>query len=433
MKNILITLSFAFALPIALRFPIVGVMLYLWIDLAAPQSFGSSGFLSSIRWGLIAILVTLLGMAFSQKDAKLKTSKMQYFLILYWFVWAISTAFVIGDAEAVDKFFRFTKAMLISLIIIQLVDTRERFEYLAWTIFLAVGIHSILGAIKTIASGGGGAYVVVGPDGTHIADRNYFALAMLIGASIGAYLAHYSELVSNKKIVKPLVFGIILTSLIAVIGTHSRGGFLGLVACLLAISFFFKGRLKLIPAIIILAFAIVFFAPDEWANRMLTLTKETESLDGSALGRLRRWQDAFQVALQNPWFGGGPMVLLKIQDAQSGYALVAHSMYAESLSELGFLGCGLFLAILLAGSRMAFAVARQKQLATEYDWMRAAAKGAFCANVCVLVSGAFLDMSAHVFTYLPTLFSLCLYRLSNSVLVESQKKIKISRAFGYGQ
>jgi putative inorganic carbon (hco3(-)) transporter len=409
MKNLLLTLIFASTIPFAIRYPIIGVMSYIWIDLAAPQSFGSSGDLNDLRWGLFAFAITLIGVLFFEGKKTVSGIKIPILFVVYWIVWLASTAFVLEDPNAVDKLFRFSKAVFIGLIILYLVDSRERLEYVAWTLFLAVGIHSIQGALKTILTGGGGAYIIVGPDGTHIHDRNYFGLAMLISAALGAYLAQYSILFHSKKLVKVVVYFIMTCAFVAIIGTQSRGAIVGLVAIAASAALLFKGRGKLIAVVLTFGLLAAIFAPDVWIERMLNINQVDQ--DSSALSRLSRWEIAWKIALSNPWLGAGPMALLKIKDEVTGLFLVTHNMYFETLSEIGFVGFGLFVVIMICGLWMSFSVSL-KNRQSDQEWMVGASRAVFCSLVGLLVSGFFLDMAAHLMTYLPVFLAAALYKIS---------------------
>jgi putative inorganic carbon (hco3(-)) transporter len=422
MKNLLLTLIFAFTIPIALRYPIIGVMSYIWIDLAAPQSFGSSGVLNELRWGLFAFIVTLSGVLFFETSKKRSISKISILFVVYWLVWLISTVPVMDDPNALDKFFRFSKAVFIGLIILHLVDSRERLEYLAWSLFLAVGVHAVLGAVKTIVTGGGGGEIIVGPDGTHIFDRNYFGLAMLISGSIGSYLANHSVLIGSRKIVKPLVVTILCCSFIAIIGTQSRGALLGILAIGLTTLMFFKNRFKLLLLGLSLLVLVAIFAPDAWVTRMSNIG-QTEN-DSSALSRMSRWEIGLKIGFSNPWFGAGPMALLKIKDEVTGLFLVTHNMYVETVSEIGFIGWSLFMLILVCGLFMSLITSR-RAVSSEMEWIQGASKAVFCAMLGLLTSGFFLDMAAHLMTYLPIFFATALYRIS---LSEREKRAQLKAA-----
>src|SRR5439155_968601 len=181
-------------------------------------------------------------------------------------------------------------------------------------------------------------------------------------------------------------------TVLGILTTYSRGGFIGL--CVVLIFMFTKSRTKALSfALLLLAGVLAaFVVPDTFVSRIETIASYDQ--DQSAQARLKAWSLATQVALDSPIFGGGFRTFE--QDVWEQYypdterAIVAHSIYFQTLAEHGFVGVGIFAALLIATY---LGLRRVRKRATESDQtMLANLAGALQASlVGYMVAGAFLS------------------------------------------
>ena len=87
-----------------------------------------------------------------------------------------------------------------------------------------MNLSLILALILAAVLSTGGAGEVVGPANTSIADRNQLAVVMLMTIP----LANYLRLTSANRVVRAGLVLVMLLNAVAVLGTFSRGGLIGL-------------------------------------------------------------------------------------------------------------------------------------------------------------------------------------------------------------
>jgi probable O-glycosylation ligase (exosortase A-associated) len=95
--------------------------------------------------------------------------------------------------------------------------------------------------------------------------------------------------------------------------------------------------------------ALAVLVPQQWTDRMDTI-KQGEEQDASAHGRVNAWRAAINIALHRPLTGGGfqvfvPWIFERYAPEPWNFHDV-HSNYFEMLGEQGFIGLGLYMALL---------------------------------------------------------------------------------------
>jgi len=137
-------------------------------------------------------------------------------------------------------------------------------------------------------------------------------------------------------------------SIVAIVFTYSRGGFLALA--LVSFLLMIKARHKSL-AVITLAIGFLvamWIVPAKWGDRMNSI--QTYEQDGSAMGRINAWKMAWNLALDRPLTGGGFETFtpraFKTYAPEPDNVHDAHSNYFEMLGEQGFIGLGLYLLLI---------------------------------------------------------------------------------------
>lgn len=163
---------------------------------------------------------------------------------------------------------------------------------------------------------------------TFLGDGNDFALSVCFVFPMVFYVYNRAQ----SRFWKSVYLALLVTLALAVIGTQSRGGSLGIAASLFYI--WWKGRNKALGAIAIamLLVAGLLFAGPAYFSRMSTLANV--DADGSAQGRLDAWAvAAYEGGVKSPVLGVGagnfPLY---------NHGHTAHSIYFLALGELGIPG-----------------------------------------------------------------------------------------------
>jgi probable O-glycosylation ligase (exosortase A-associated) len=342
MRGTLVLIIVIGSLPKCLFQPWIGVLMFSWISFMNPHKY-AWGPARSFPVALVVAIATLVGLAMTRDKQRLPIDRLTVFLLLLWLVFVISTLFAINQQMAWPHLIETSKILLMIFVSMLLINDQRKLRYLFLVVAFSLGLIGLKGSLFAIMSGG--AHRVYGPEGTFIGDNNDLALALNMALPLMFYLWK-----SEKKLwVRTALKISFVMSIVATIFTYSRGGFLalGVVGFMLMI----KARHKAL-AVIMLGLAIVIgtlVVPTQWSNRMGTI--KTYEQDQSALGRLNAWATAWNLAVDRPFFGGGFQVFF-VRDVFRKYApdpsdvRDVHSSYFEMLGEQGFVGLGLYLALI---------------------------------------------------------------------------------------
>ena len=138
--------------------------------------------------------------------------------------------------------------------------------------------------------------------------------------------------------------------LLGVMGTTSRGAFLGLGSAFLY-GWLFVAKKKAVGTILVVAAAVVMLviAPSGYFARMNTVANYQE--DNSAQSRLKAWGAGLHMAMDHP-LGVGAGNFASVHGRyylnQPGRWFNAHSIYFKVLGEYGFIGLGMLLATIIS-------------------------------------------------------------------------------------
>ncbi|GAB0055914.1 hypothetical protein SIID45300_00213 [Candidatus Magnetaquicoccaceae bacterium FCR-1] len=439
-------LLFVFALlPVALFRPYVGLMLWTWFSYMNPHRL-TWGFAYNFRFNLIVAAITIISILVNRRTIQGKIPwRLPIILLAVFTLWTfITTQFAIQSGAAEIQFDRFFKIQLLVFSTLILVKTRRQFMLLVLIITISIGFYGVKGGLFTIRSGGH--FRVMGPTDSFFVDNNSFALAMLMTIPLIYYLTSQTK----SLYLRIILIASFLLSFVSVLGSYSRGGFLGLM--ILSISLFLKTRSRFILLAFFMACAPIIyqFMPQQWHNRMnqvidsivstlgthtdtdLKLPKQVNintssqgnihfeqlnesqkstamtilqymmhsdteiTRDKSVTGRFDAWKFSIAVANDRPILGGGFKVY--DQGAFDRYLpgvqrRAAHSIYFEVLAEQGYVGffiwAALHISALLSGRRIARLTRRDPELL----WARELAGMLQVSLISYYTAGIFLGMA----------------------------------------
>ncbi len=383
--------------------PHTGAILWAWTAMLVPNTF-LFGIGQSLRYNLIFAVATLLAWLFSKEPKKVPLNGTNL-LLLFFLVWiGLATAFGVAPAETRwRELEKLIKIIIFTIVITGLITTRLRVHGLLVGLCLGMGYHGAAEGMKFIVSGGN--HHVFGPGRSAIGDNNHFALAMVFILPVVYYLYSYSA----KPPVRLAFLGTFALIFVSIIGTFSRGGFVALAA----VGFYglFKSRHKFL-LLLGLALAVAFvvqFAPEDWLARMATI-QEADQVR-SFMGRVIAWKISTLLALEHPLLGGG-LRAIQIDEIWFYYTALfdllsfiptpppdpvtsraAHSIFFQVLGDAGFVGLGIFLAILFQTWRACGRLIRQTAAVPELEWINNLARAFRVSFVAYGVAGAALNMA----------------------------------------
>jgi probable O-glycosylation ligase (exosortase A-associated) len=296
-----------------------------------------------------------------------------------------------------------------------LVNKRRYFEWVCLVIALCLGFFGVKGGLFFLRGGG---QILQGPGGA-MADNNTFATAMVMGIPFLYYLGYrYTGWV--RKLFHYSIFLVIL----CVIATFSRGGFIALVALLIAMAVYTRWKFRYHAILLVLTSVLMWqFLPVEYKARMETIRKSFETTQTSerpqedsadsgaitsAVGRFHFWKVAIRMANENSLYGIGLGAFKSRYDEydfSNGYygrGRAVHNTFLEILSENGWFAFLIFISMIAVGflenrriRRLARAV-KSISWAEPYTYMFEMSLVAYLTGA-TLLSLALSDIFYHIF------------------------------------
>lgn len=308
------------------------VLLAMLFEFGRPQDF--LPFLKIIPFP--SLVDALLALAvFSSGRANLSKPQTKLWICLLVFM-ALWVPFANNNFWAFTTFKDMTLAFFFYLGIITFVNTTGRMQKV---IVVWLGVHALL-AINGMLHQGRGV-------GGWLGDENDFAMEMNVAVPF-AFFMYQGTTAKGAKILYLVLLGIFVLSSIS---TGSRGGFLGLVL-VGAFCWFYSPRKVLSLILLIAVFLLVLVAaPQEYWDRIRTITDDSTMETGTAGQRMFSWGIGWEMFLANPVLGVGqsnfPWTIGeylggRTWQTKSLAGRQAHSLYFTLLPELGLVGVFIF-------------------------------------------------------------------------------------------
>lgn len=410
--NLAITITILLLIPLALRYPFFGLLIYCWLDVVAPESFFAGTYDQYFRFSYSIAIASFIGyLLFEKANDKLSPKKdLAIWFFVGFFVWTtVTSAFAVFPETAWDKWTRLAKNVLIIIMLVRMIDTKERAFLFIGTLFTAITFHAIRGTAVTLLTGGGG-QAVRGSPGTYLEERNYIAIAFIVAIPLGWFLWKYCKDFKIGKQMSMPIKVMTLMNLVSLVGTHSRGALLGILAASLIFLIASNTKIRGLIVIFTIGIIVLFLAPEEWTERMAT-TKEYQE-DYSSMTRILAWKFAWQYALSNPILGGGfGAFRMNTEEVEGGGHREAHSVYFEVLGEHGFVGIALFLAMILSVLYYSYGAYRRIESVKKGSVLGRLALSNMMLTVGMFTAGAFGILSPFLITYSPIVILAALLKL----------------------
>ena len=182
--------------------------------------------------------------------------------------------------------------------------------------------------------------------GGWMGDENDFGMEMNVAIPVAFFM--YQGAAGRSK---PLYIGLLGLFVMALVSTGSRGGFLGLVAVGAYCWFYSPQKIMSLIIGICLSGLILIAAPQEYWDRIATITDDSTMETGTAGQRMFTWGIGWEMFLANPILGIGqanfPWTLGeylggRTWQTKSLAGRQAHSLYFTLLPELGLVGVVIF-------------------------------------------------------------------------------------------
>ncbi len=299
---------------------------------------------------LIPLGLVIGFMNYSQNPSEFQIPQIKL-LVFYLVVIFLSTFISVDAGTAIEQFIIFLKRVLVFIMVVWLVNTKEKLISVVYMVFLMsifLAYQAILQALTGESWGGLTSY----PGYTEIRVRwygdwdgpNVYGLLFVISAAMSIDLFARK---TNSLGVKLFGMGLFGLFMYAIYFTNSRGAVLAVICALI---FYFKSYFKLWKAVLLgvaVISAIVLVGP----SRM----SEVSSSESSAGERVWLWEQGLEMLVDNPLLGIGRGQFA----AASELKLIAHNNYVQNFAELGLLGFFCFTAILWFSFKGNYYVSKQ--------------------------------------------------------------------------
>jgi probable O-glycosylation ligase (exosortase A-associated) len=425
MRDLAFLALFLFMMANAARCLHTGTMLWAWIALCDPQQY-MYGVAATLPFNKLAVVATFISLFVDQ--TKRKPYIDWHILLVGLFVLQGAISYSVG-LSGLDRTYQLLDKMIKIYVLccVMTMANRGRIQIHAMVIIicLGMGIHGALEGLKYIASGG--THVVIAPSA--FGDNNYLAMATLMVMPLLVYLFRYSE----SRLIRFSFAGAALACFAGVVATGSRGGLIGLAVFGVFLFLHSRRKLATLMVIAVLAGGLVHYAPAQWIERMSTIGAAGE--DGSFMSRVSSWKLNTIVALERPLVGGGYSALENwtifdiyvhkfhtlddvVSSPEPTGPLASHSIYFETLGDLGFPGFFLFMAILFTGFRNVHHILRYARQDESLIWARDLAVLFRLSLIVFMVCGALLSAAYFELLYIMlTQVSVLRHHLEETVVV----------------
>jgi probable O-glycosylation ligase (exosortase A-associated) len=361
---------------------------------------------------MVAAVVTVVGMLLHWKEVRLPVNSITTLLMLLPIWMTVTFLFALEPDLAYVRWKEVMKTFFFILVAASLLRSRKQLEALLWVIVLSMGFYGVKGGIFTLLVGGESR--VYGPPGdSFLSDNTAIAVALIMIIP----LMHFLGTTVSSKWIKWGMYGAMLLTGMAVLGTQSRGGFLAILAMVAFL--WLKGKKKFLSGMVLLLVGTLSlgFMPEQWTSRMGSIGNYEQ--DGSAQGRLNTWHMAFNLANDRPLVGGG----FEVYETKA-FALYApnptdihsaHNIVFQMLGEHGYVGLALFLSLAIASWMTARRIIKASRNCSDYAWEGNLARAIQVSLIGFATGGMFLNITYWDFAYYEIVILMASYRLARPV------------------
>lgn len=299
----LVFLAFiGYVLALGLRRPFLWVLLYVYIDILAPQRIGYS-IIASLPVSLIAFAAAFGGwLVLDRKEGArftLRQGLMAALLLYCW--WTTGTADF--PAEAATKWDWVWKALLFAIFLPLTLTTRARIEGLALVLLLSVATIVIGTGMKTVLGGGGYENLkFFVNDNSGIYESSTLATVAIGLIPMLWWFVGHGTIIRPHRMVTAFAVALTFACLLVPIGTEARTGLLCIAALGVLMLRYTQRRFLFIAGAAVLGLTALPFLPQSYYDRMATLAEPGG--DESASTRVAVWEWTLDYVAEKPLGGG---------------------------------------------------------------------------------------------------------------------------------
>jgi putative inorganic carbon (hco3(-)) transporter len=347
LRTLLVIAALVVGWRLALQRPIYAAAFYLWIAYFRPESWAWDDMFVTMNLSYIAGAYLVGRTVLSSTPFRLDFRTVLMLLFLGQAL--LATMFAPDFDYSFSYWYAFAKAIIVSYLLTVLITNAADLRLILMVIVFSLGFE---------ATKQGWAQLVLNPGAPNtnsvpfLGDNNLVAVGMAMLLPVVAALGLTST-GWRRRLFQFMSIGVFYRA----VSTYSRGGFLA-VGAVSAIYFWRSPhKLRTVLAFALATAIVVPVLPQQFWDRMATITAPAEQRDESQEGRLHFWRVAVAMANDRPFVGVGHSGYPRVYnqyDWSDGLFLTnraVHSAWFGVLAELGYPGFLLFVAIVFSSVR----------------------------------------------------------------------------------
>jgi probable O-glycosylation ligase (exosortase A-associated) len=422
MRDLILTAVILGVVPVALFRPWIGVLSWVWISYMTPHRL-TWGFAHSMPFVKIVAIATLVGLLVSG-EAKTPPRTVSVAILLAFWAWITLTSLSANQPDlAWPEWMQSSETLISTFVVMFLFQDVRKVKYLVLVTSLSLAYYGVKSGLAGLLTGFS-ARAVAFPERTFINDNNHLALALNVVLPFLVFLAQEEK----RRALKVGLYAVAGMTVLGIISTFSRGGFLGLCVTTLLLVLRSQRKVMGLAAIVLIAMlGTPLLLSTGWYGRITSIGEYEE--DKSVQGRFVAWEVATKLALDSPLTGGGFRALQPEIYRRYGYydvkkEFVAHSIVFQVLGDHGFVGLGLF--VILIGTTLLSLelVVRVATGASELSEVRHLAWITQTSLISYVVCGLFLALAYFPIVYHLSAIGAILVKLAHGQVSANRNTIE---------
>src|ERR1700742_1382910 len=240
-RDLILLAALLGVVPLILRAPQIGILAWIWVTLMNPQQ-EVYGFLHGASLDLYIAIITAFAWAASKERKIVPLNPLTLALIVFALWTCITTYFALRPDYSYELWNRTLKTLVLAFAILAIANTKACIQAVVWMVVLSIGFYGIKGGGFTLLTGGRNH--VFGPDDSMIYDNNNLGLALVMVLP----LINYLRITTQRGWVRLGLLAMMGLTLVAVIGTYSRGAFFALGVS--GVAYAVRSRSGIIPLVL---------------------------------------------------------------------------------------------------------------------------------------------------------------------------------------
>lgn len=371
----------------ALQSALYAACLYLWIAYFRPESWAWSDIFVTLNLSYFAGAFLILRTVTA--GIKIRFDWRSSLLVVFLLLSLASSASGLNPAHSMSYWQDFAKMIVVSVLLTNIIQTTADLRLVLIVIAVSLGFE---------AGKQGWAQLVLNPGARNdnpvpfLGDNNLVAVGMAMLLPVVGALAATST-GWQKRAFQFLNIGVLYRAL----STYSRGGFLSIAA--VGSIWFWRSphKFRTLAAVVIATALILPVLPQQFWDRMSTITAPADARDESQQSRLHFWQVAVVMANDHPLTGVGHSGYERAYnrydwlEGQFGTNRAVHSAWFGVLAELGYPGLLLFVTIVGSSILACGRIRRQARRGEISDELGRYAIAFETSLVAFMVGGSFVS------------------------------------------